>query len=176
MRVALVVMPFAAADSPSLAAGLLKAELGERDITCDVKHFNVTLALMAGSRDYERISKQFQSASLAGEWIFSQQYYGSGISDWERYDREVLSHPLWGASDGDREVIRRVLSVAPAFLKVAYASTDWSRYDLVGFTSTARAAGPPSHAGNLHGREAGDAEVAVPDAGAASSSPALRSK
>ncbi|MCM2317127.1 MAG: RiPP maturation radical SAM C-methyltransferase [Thermoanaerobaculia bacterium] len=136
MRVALVVMPFAAADSPSLAAGLLKAELGERGITCDVKHFNVTLALMAGSRDYERISKQFQSASLAGEWIFSQQYYGNGISDWERYDREVLSHPLWGAGDGDREVILRILSLAPAFLKVAYASTDWSRYDLVGFTST----------------------------------------
>ena len=136
MHVAIVVMPFAAADSPSLAAGLLKAELGERGITCDVKHFNVTLALMAGARDYERISKQFQSASLAGEWIFSQQYYGNGISDWESYDREVLCHPLWGAGEGDREVILRMLALAPAFLKVAYASTDWSRYDLVGFTST----------------------------------------
>ena len=136
MRVAIVVMPFAAADSPSLAAGLLKAELAERGIACDVKHFNVTFALLAGARDYERISKQFQSASLAGEWVFSQQYYENRISDWESYDRDVLAHPLWGAGDGDREVIRRMLALAPAFLQVAYASTDWSRYDLVGFTST----------------------------------------
>lgn len=136
MRVALVVMPFSAADSPSLAAGLLKSELSTFGISCDVKHFNVTLALMAGARDYERISKQFQSASLAGEWIFSQQYYGNLISDWDRYDREVLSHPIWGVGEGDREVILRLLALAPTFLKVAWESTDWSRYDLVAFTST----------------------------------------
>ncbi len=42
MRVALVVMPFAASKRPSLAAGLLKALLAQRKIGCECKYFNVT--------------------------------------------------------------------------------------------------------------------------------------
>jgi ribosomal peptide maturation radical SAM protein 1 len=136
MRVALVVMPFAAADSPSLAAGLLKAELNEQGIECDVKHFNVTMSLLLGAPDYDRISREFQSAALAGEWIFSQLFYEKPISDWTSFRREVLGHPMWGVSDDDLELIRRTAAVAPTLLKVAYEATDWSRYDLVGFTST----------------------------------------
>lgn len=136
MRIALVVMPFAAADSPSLAAGLLKAALNERGIECDVKYFNVTMSLLLGATDYDRISREFQNAALAGEWIFSQLYYGRKISAWSGFKREVLDHRLWGVQDSDIAVIRRTAAHAPTLLDVAYESTDWSRYDLVGFTST----------------------------------------
>lgn len=136
MRVALVVMPFAASDRPSLAAGLLKALLRERGIPCDCKHFNLTLCSLAGRERYRRLSELSSTNVLAGEWIFSQIYYGESFSDWESYSREILDRPDWGVEDDYRKALLEVKALAPAFLRIAYEACDWSRYDLVGFTST----------------------------------------
>ena len=136
MRVALVVMPFAAADRPSLAVGLLKASLQEAGISCDVKHFNLTLHRLLGAEPYRALSHDSPMTALAGEWVFSQLLYGDELSDWESYRREVLDDPIWRTGDDHRRAIRDALDLAPTFLRVAFESTDWSRYDLVGFTST----------------------------------------
>lgn len=136
MRVALVVMPFAASDRPSLAAGLLKALLRERGIDCDCKYFNLTLCSLAGSERYRRLSELSSTNVLAGEWIFSQVYYGESFSSWESYSSEILDHPGWGVEEDHQEIVREIRELAPAFLRIAYEACDWSRYDLVGFTST----------------------------------------
>jgi hypothetical protein len=52
-------MPIAAADGPSHAAGLFKAEPSGTGITRDVYHPDVTLALQAGTRDCEKTAGTF---------------------------------------------------------------------------------------------------------------------
>lgn len=136
MRVALVVMPFAAADRPSLAAGLLQAALGRRGIACDTKHFNVTLARMMGPASYRFFVHDVPVTVLCGEWAFSQAMLGEAISTWDRYRREVLDAPRWGMPAAGRERVLAMRALAPAFLRVALESNDWGAYDLVGFTST----------------------------------------
>ncbi|MEM8931357.1 MAG: RiPP maturation radical SAM C-methyltransferase [Acidobacteriota bacterium] len=135
MRVALVVMPFASPDRPSLAAGLLQASLHRRDIACDTKYFNITFWQMLGAETYRQLNGQGNMTPLSGEWIFSQAFYGEAFSDWSSYREEVLDDPLWGMPEGAWPAIRRARDLAPAFLRLVLESNDWSRYDLVGFTS-----------------------------------------
>lgn len=136
MRVALVVMPFAASDRPSLAAGLLKALLMQRGIRCECKYFNVTFSRFLGQDRHEELSKLFSTASLAGEWIFSQIYFGDSFSTWDTYCEEVLSRPPWGAPEEVWGLVQEAKRLAPTFLRIVYESCNWSDYDLVGFTST----------------------------------------
>jgi ribosomal peptide maturation radical SAM protein 1 len=136
MRVAIIVMPFLGVDRPSLAAGLLKAGVEKRGIACDCKYFNITFAKMVGIRTYSDILDAPLTV-LAGEWIFSQLYYGQSFSDWTKYEREVLKSRLWGVDVERRgDSIRAALNLAPSFLRVVFESTDWEQFDLVGFTST----------------------------------------
>jgi len=136
MRVGLVVMPFAAADRPSLGAGLLQAALRVRGIACDTKHFNVTLCRLMGSPSYHYFAREVSVAALAGEWAFSQAYWGERFSNWESYQREVLDVPLWGMSAADRPRVLALRDLAPVFLRLVLESNDWGAYDLIGFTST----------------------------------------
>lgn len=135
MRVALVVMPFAAADSPSLAAGLLKASLTEAGIACDVKHFNVTMAAMIGLDAYQKIATKMPSTALAGEWAFAGLAV-EGRSDWDTYRDAVLRDPLDGVGRDDEALVRQAEDFAPLLLRLAADSNDWTSYDVVGFTST----------------------------------------
>ncbi len=136
MRVALVVMPFADAVRPSLAAGLLQALVRERGIECESKYFSIALNAMIGPDDYRYFSGGAPLTALAGEWCFSQEYYGSALSDWESYQQEVLDLPCWGMHERNRGRVEKLRDTVPAFLDRAFASEDWSRYDMVGFTST----------------------------------------
>ncbi len=139
MKVAIVVMPFLAIDRPSLAAGLLKAAVEKRGIACDCKYFNVTFSKMVGSRRYLGILEAATTV-LAGEWVFSQNFYGQSFSDWGSYERDVLNCPVWGLGvEGQvegQDSIRAVLDLVPSFLRVVFESNDWGKYDLVAFTST----------------------------------------
>jgi ribosomal peptide maturation radical SAM protein 1 len=135
MRVAIVVMPFLAIDRPSLAAGLLKAAVEKRSIACDCKYLNVTFSKMLGTGKYLDVLEA-PSTVLAGEWVFSQNFYGQSFSDWASYERDVLNCPIWGLGAKKRNTIRAVLDLVPSFLRVVLESNDWGKYDLVAFTST----------------------------------------
>lgn len=135
MRVALVVMPFAATDRPNLAVGLLQAGLKQHGIPTDSKYFNLTFERLLDAERYQRLAVTHMTP-LAGEWIFSQVFYGESFSSWEAYENEVLDDRMWGMERRDRPVVRQALELAPRFLRLVFESNDWSRYDLVGFTST----------------------------------------
>jgi len=135
MRVAIVIMPFSAADRPSLAAGLLQSGLRARGIACNTKYFNVTFSKLLGHEDYSSFVDT-PSATLAGEWVFSQLLSGSSRSDWDSYEREVLRHPTWGMSPKQYNRLRSIRQLTRLFLSMVFESTNWGEYDLVGFTST----------------------------------------
>lgn len=136
MKVALVVMPFAAAHRPSLGVGLLQAGLRRHHIDCDAKYLNVMLSRLLPTHAWQFLSGGSNMTALAGEWAFSQVFYGQGFSSWETYQRDVLDDPVWGMGDAERHAILELLEVAPLFLQLGFESARWDDYDLVGFTST----------------------------------------
>ena len=137
MRVAMVVMPFAAHNRPSLAAGLLQSALEERGIECESKYFNLLFSRLLGPENYQTIAaSEFPMNVLAGEWAFSQVFYGEAFSDWKSYRAEVLEHEVWGIDPQFHDLVHRVHEAAPMLIELAFESEDWSRFDLVGFTST----------------------------------------
>lgn len=136
MKVALVIMPFAASSRPSLAAGLLKALLSQRGISCECKYFNLTFSSLLGQERYEKMADLFSTCALAGEWIFSQVYYGPSLSSWDAYRQEILEHPLSRLSEESQGIVQDAQQLAPVFLRIVYEACNWSDYDLVGFSST----------------------------------------
>ena len=136
MRVALVVMPFAAITRPSLAVGLLQANLRRVGIHCDAIYANLTLGAMLGAADYRQFSNDAAITALAGEWAFSQVLLGDRLSTWDAYRRDVLDDPDWGAPTDRHPTIQALATLAPSFLDRVYDTHDWASYDLVGFTST----------------------------------------
>ena len=136
MKVALVVMPMASLDRPSLAAGLLQAALEKRGVACTTHYFNLLLGRMLDAESYSHLANTLSSLVLAGEWAFSQAFYGSTFSDREAYTREVLEERCAFIPPEQRHSIWKLQELVPAFLRLAFESCDWSQYALVGFTST----------------------------------------
>ena len=85
MNVALVVMPFAAVTRPSLAVGLLQANLRRVGIHCEAVYANLVLGEMLGGAAYRRFSSEAAITALAGEWAFSQLLYGQRVSTCTKY-------------------------------------------------------------------------------------------
>ena len=136
MKVALVVMPFAALTRPSLAAGILQANLERAGIPCDSVYLNLLLGDILGPAAYRRFSSDAPTTALAGEWVFSQLLFGQRCSTWQSYRDEVLDHPTWGTSIERHQEILHLLEIAPVFLDRAAAARDWGAYDVIAFTST----------------------------------------
>ena len=74
--VALVNMPFALADRPSIQCGLLKAGLMHAGHKVDVHYLNLELATEIGAEAYKTIS-QLRADQFLGEWLFSVAAFGS---------------------------------------------------------------------------------------------------
>jgi ribosomal peptide maturation radical SAM protein 1 len=135
-RVALVNMPFAGAERPSIQCGLLKAGLARAGHRVDVLYLNLELAAELGQEMYFRLS-EIRADHLLGEWLFSVAAFGPR-DDEERY-REV--HPsleeTCGALGVTFDDLRRLRSeTLPARVDRWLADVDWSAYDVIGFTST----------------------------------------
>ena len=119
MRVALVVMPFASASRPSLAAGWLKAELQGRGIQCGVHYLNLEFARRLGLERYEMMAEGIRTTVLAGDWVFSQAFYGDAFSCWNSYQTEVLADLDWGVQEDHQPMVREAQEEAPEFLSWA---------------------------------------------------------
>ena len=138
LRIALVTMPFFAADRPSLQIGLLKAVATGEGVVCDTVHLNLDLAAEIGAERYEFLS--LHRGPLTGEWLFGPAAFGDAVN--------VDEAPFFGAFpdelrlvdehlDGGRaELARMRRSVLPDYVRRCVDAIDWSAYHLVGFTLT----------------------------------------
>jgi ribosomal peptide maturation radical SAM protein 1 len=135
-RVALVNMPFAAAQRPSIQCGLLKASLARRGHAVDVHYLNLELAVELGADVYARLA-DLRSDHLLGEWLFSVAAFGPR-SDEEAYRQSYPS--LTETCETIRysfDDLRRLRNETLPALVGRWATTiDWAGYDIVGFTST----------------------------------------
>ncbi len=145
-RIALINMPFATAERPSLALGLLKPLAREAGWTADVHNFNVHFARRIGRKAYTFLCGASVTTSaqhgrvmastdhLMGEWLFSQFYYGSSAAKTAEYDAFLGQQSNFSAAF--REAILDVRLEVPSFIGECADSIDWAAYAAVGFTST----------------------------------------
>ena len=133
-EVALVAMPFGGIHGPSLALSLLSAELQQVQVSCDVHYLNLDFAERIGIEQYDRYAENAEGVFL-GEWLFSDCLFPRPEEAGERFVEEVLI-PLerFTLEEIERFESERVL--AQQFLADCLRARDWSRYRIIGFTTT----------------------------------------
>ncbi|HEV2851499.1 MAG TPA: RiPP maturation radical SAM C-methyltransferase [Thermoanaerobaculia bacterium] len=136
ISVALVNMPFAMADRPSIQCGLLKAGLTRAGYDVDVLYLNLEFAAEFGAAFYREISR-LRTDLLLGEWLFSTAAFDLK-DDQEDYRKACPSvDKTCDKLSIDFERLCKLRSeLLPAWIDRWADQVDWSRYTVVGFTST----------------------------------------
>jgi ribosomal peptide maturation radical SAM protein 1 len=87
LRVALVTMPWAQTEMPSIQCGLLKAEVGQCGHEVDVYYLNLELAALVGPELYELVSRISANRQyFLGEWLFGGSAYADPPDASEYFD------------------------------------------------------------------------------------------
>ncbi len=127
--VALVTMPFVSIWRPSLQIGLLSAIARSQGFGVETLHLNLEFAAAIGGGLYQTLCPQ--RTWLLGDWLFSGAAFGAAAPDPEHRILETIHEGF------DADQLRDLRHDAvPAYLEGMMSITDWSRFDVVGFTST----------------------------------------
>ena len=143
-RVLFICMPFAGIDRPALGISLLKAALARVGIECDIEYFNLFFAEIIGLQSFSLLNYTstcepgdgIPYTAFAGDWIFSQYFYGPGSLDAQGYVENVLRSPEMAVRTDNVRMILRLRAIIPSFLRSCLDRIDGNRYAVVGFTST----------------------------------------
>jgi ribosomal peptide maturation radical SAM protein 1 len=143
-RVLLVYMPFGGVERPALGISLLKAAAESIGFPCDIAYFNIVFAEMIGWPAYAGLSNTvlptdegvYPYTTLAGEWLFSQYFYGPGSLDAAAYANDLLRTPPYCLPDREIHDLLALRARVRPFLYRCLSAVDWQRYGLVGFSST----------------------------------------
>jgi ribosomal peptide maturation radical SAM protein 1 len=132
-RLALVTMPWARTDIPSISCGLLKAELRQRGFQADVHYLNLELSALLGPEIYVDVMEiGLGRAQLLGEWLFAGAAFDS--DDGAEYAR--LINLLPHASLTKAKLLELRNDLLPRWIESVAAESRWADYQLIGFSST----------------------------------------
>jgi ribosomal peptide maturation radical SAM protein 1 len=146
LRIALVNVPWARCDAPSIQCGLLKAALVAFGHTVDVLSLNLELSRSLGPKVYEAIwSFPNERHLLLGDWLFTaSRIRGEGGSGEDylaqygilltRYDDHIKE--IAGDGVASEVLLRMRNQVLPEWVREQGSLAAWSDYDIIGFTST----------------------------------------
>ncbi len=138
-RVAMVCMPFASAQRPSIQIGLITAVAEQAGFEVDVHHFNLDLAAQLSPALYEHFCECFgHRGHFTGEWVFAPAAFRSSApSDEVSYFRAFPEELAWVRNLGKDEafIVDLRQRVLPSFIENCLTAVDWSRYRVVGFSS-----------------------------------------
>lgn len=132
-RVALVSLPWMAPTMPSIQLATLAAALRQDGIASDRYELFVDYAELIGINLYNVIGSML---SFTAEWIFARHYFGPEQGE---YLEAFWEHrPSFGLPDAslEEEVLDVIGPLTERFLDDALEGTDWSRYDVIGFSLT----------------------------------------
>lgn len=137
VRVALVNMPFAIADRPSIQCGLLKAVLSAAGHAVDVHYLNLALAARLGGAFYHRLASPRRNNQLLGDWLFSRAVFDD-LPEPAQYlaNTPAVEESCQELGLSFDELCEFRSGLLPKFLDECVEEVDWSRYSVVGFTST----------------------------------------
>lgn len=136
--IALVSMPFASYEGPSIQLGLLKAIAASKGFSAESIHLNLDFVSLIGVSLYKALTEH--RGTQVGDWLFSTAAFGSDAPDPEAKFLEKfwgqLSH-LHRIEGVDRPRLAELRDeVLPTMLDYITASIDWANYRVIGFTST----------------------------------------
>lgn len=136
LNVALVNMPWARCDAPSIQCGLLKAALTAYGHHVDVHYPNLALSEKMGPELYRSISNlPDERHMMLGDWLFTGSAYGRGGYPYPA--SEYLSHYRSSLRSLSSETLLALHEdILPDWIDDQVASVAWADYDIVGFTST----------------------------------------
>ncbi|RFS37682.1 hypothetical protein [Micromonospora craniellae] len=139
LRVALVNMPWARVDAPSIQCGLLQSVVRAAGHRCDVHYLNLDFAAEIGAQTYDGLSGiPSERLHLIGEWLFSYAAFGEVLTESAYYQDFPEVEKQWakltGGSLDELTGLRR--DTIPDWLRGCVRRVDWADYDVVGFTST----------------------------------------
>jgi ribosomal peptide maturation radical SAM protein 1 len=134
-QIALVNMPFSFSKYPSIQLGTLSALLKSQGIPVDCHHLNVRFAHKIGVPLYELICEK---RALFGEWLFSYLLFRDNPkrAEYPRVFKPVFEQISEQSGQPIGYFEQMAGTIAPQFLTWALTAINWSRYKLIGFTST----------------------------------------
>jgi ribosomal peptide maturation radical SAM protein 1 len=139
LRVAMVNMPWARVNAPSIQCGLLQSVVRDAGHDCDVHYLNIDLAAYLGHTMYDGIADvRAERLHLLGDWLFSYAAFGQLTSESEYFADYPEIESTWleltGKGLDDLHAMRR--EVLPRWLARCVDLVNWADYDVVGFSST----------------------------------------
>ena len=134
-QIALVNMPFSFSKYPSIQLGTLSSLLKSQGLAVDCHHLNVHFAHKIGVPLYELICEK---RALFGEWLFSYLLFRENPKrvEYPRVFKPVFEQMAQQSGESIGYFEEMATRIAPQFLTWALTAFDWSRYKLIGFTST----------------------------------------
>lgn len=143
VRVALVCMPWAALERPSIQIGLLAAIARSHGHTAETFHLNLEFAHDLGAIAGELARWQYDTLSsqrhVSGDWFFAAAAFDDDAPPATLLLEHALAERRAQRDDTD-ELVAHLMKVrehlVPAYLDRMVELTDWSRFDVVGFSST----------------------------------------
>ena len=140
--VALVNMPIAATQSPSLGLSILKSELNQRDIASDIHYLNMKYAERIGLDILEDL-ELIPTAQLVGDWSFVASLWGKDEQRDEQYIEQILRdsseehryHDNRKRTEAQIADIVKCRDIVEPFMQDCIDDIDWKQYKIVGFTS-----------------------------------------
>jgi ribosomal peptide maturation radical SAM protein 1 len=133
--VALVNMPFAMADRPSIQCGLLKSALARAGHAVETFYLNLELAAVLGAALYLHLAK-LRSDQLLGDWLFSVAAFGPRFDEAPYRTACSLDTTCEELGIEFQRLCELRNSVLPAWIQDWSDRIDWQLYAAVGFTST----------------------------------------
>ena len=134
-KIALVVMPFASENTPSLGVSLLKAALNKAGMACDLHYLNVRFCAEMGLDSYRGVDRN--TNLLIGECIFGKTLFPCSEklrNSAPEYIQKILLPG--GFQELDPLVLTKWQDHAEEFVQHCADDIDWDQYDIVGFSST----------------------------------------
>jgi len=133
--VLLVVMPFGGIERPQIGVSTLKAQLLAQGTPCEIAYLNLGFAAAIGYDLYSWLTNYYNYSVFAGERTFARVLFPQLARNDDRYAQDVLT----GQASFQPWQIARVMRLrffAQPFLDYCLHAVDWSRYSVIGFSST----------------------------------------
>ncbi len=135
-RVALVNMPWAFADRPSIQCGLLKSCLVQAGHDVDVHYLNLELAVAVGAALYHEVA-HMRTDLLLGDWLFSGAAFDrQGDEAAYRETFPTLDEFCTQVGITFEAICTLRNETLPAWIAAWADNVDWGQYAIVGFTTT----------------------------------------
>ena len=133
--VALVNMPFSSSKYPSIQLGTLASLLKSQGIGVKTHHLYLHFAYQLGVPFYEVLC---QKRGLLGEWLFSHLLFRENPRNGEyaRMFKPIFEEVHRETGCPPSSLLELKTIGAPQYLTRMLTEIDWSRYQVVGFTST----------------------------------------